>query len=191
MSLLSFTIAAGTWNSLRYDRGLDLKLTLDLLVEEFEEYHDAEDVTGALDATCDMAFICAGSLWKAGYPVCVESLNSLVLLAEAQLVETSFSELASGYLHTLTHLKGEFLTIAVVYPLLASCYVHACMLLNSKEAGEAALEAIVVSNNTKTAERIAAGSKYSPAGKGPNYVPPTETLTKLVNEARLHGRINY
>lgn len=186
MKLIDFCIAAAKWNELRYERNLDMSLTFSLLKEELNEYLEAEEAIDAIDAAIDIAFVAAGAIWKSGYKLCDQSLSSIVVFNEE--LHLAYHDSIIGSLNNCIKFPGSYLAIGNMYQIIGASYVHVCAILNSEALGQKAFEAIVTSNNTKTAKVIAIGEKYSSEGKGNSYIPPTEALKLIIAEAEANGQ---
>lgn len=191
MELIQFVTAAGEWNKLRYPQVFDLALTLTLLKEELNEYYAAEVAIEGIDAAIDLAFVAAGAIWKSGYPLCEESLKSIITFNEELHMQMAFHDSIEGSIRNMLVMRGSYIAVGNLYQIIGACYVHVCAILNSEALAKKAFEAIVVSNNTKTAQVIAIGEKYSSEGKGQSYVPPTETLKLIIAEAKQNGQKLY
>lgn len=185
---MQFLNAAAEWNKLRYPQVFDSTLTLALLQEELKEYCDAELAIDAIDAAIDIAFIAAGAIWKTNYPLCEESLKSIVKFNEELQMQLAFHTSIAGSIRNITIMPGTYIAVGNLYQIIGACYVHVCAILNSEALAKKAFEAIVVSNNTKTAQVIAINEKYSSEGKGQSYIPPTETLKLIIAEAEQNGQ---
>jgi len=188
MELIQFIAAAGEWNKLRYSQTFEPVLTLSLLQEELKEYYDAEVAIDAIDATVDLAFVAAGAIWKSSYPLCEESLKSIIKFNEELQMQMAFHESIAGNIRSMIMMPGTYIAVGNLYQIIGACYVHVCAILNSEALAKKAFEAIVVSNNTKTAKVIAISEKYSSEGKGQSYIPPTEALKLIIAEAELNGQ---
>ena len=186
MTLVEFCQAVAKWKEIRGEQVFDPAVSLALLTEELKEYLDADEALEAIDAAVDIAFVAAGAIWSSGYPLCETSLKSMKLFNEEMHIQFHLN--VAGAINNIIAFEGKYLFVGNCYQIIGACYVHVCSILNSEALAQQAFEAIVVSNNTKTAEIIPIGEKYSPAGKGLNYVPPTETLKLIIAEAEKNGQ---
>lgn len=188
MDLIQFCQAVAKWKELRGERVFDSAMSLSLLNEELNEYVNAEEAHEAIDAAVDIAFVAAGAIWSANYPLCEGSLKSMKLFNEDLASSLPFHMNIANALSNMVAFEGTHIFLGNCYQIIGACYVHVCQILNSEALGQQAFEAIVVSNNTKTAQIIPIGEKYSPEGKGAGFIPPTETLKLLVAEAEKNGQ---
>ena len=71
-----------TWNYVRRNRNFDKKLEYNMIVEEIQEFYEAETDVDMADALADIIFVAVGSLYKlTGDSFKAESIMAAVLKA--------------------------------------------------------------------------------------------------------------
>lgn len=160
------------WNAASYDRIFNVELSTALLKEEISELYAAKDLVGIADACGDILFVCCGILWKMGFEE--EQINNIMDNRVPFKDVCTLAEVKNPEQHTEEMLELIFMTIfstlaeVVRKNNLGPCMMDICA-------------AICKSNNTKSIEGKTDPSKKANVDKGPNYVPPTEDLIKILN----------
>ena len=171
------------WNFLRYKPIFSSKLTSELLHEEFKEWLEAEDDVAKLDALCDIVFISLGTMWKCQF--LLSDIEEAMHHADRVVLNmVNLNELNPAYL-IATHLavfdnERDYPVIMTLSMVISACLAQMLSMGLSNEQTIEALFAVCDSNDTKLVEKTVPNQKYGPGGKGADFVPPTEALTKII-----------
>lgn len=175
------------WNAARYDQQLDLALATTLLCEEYDEHFEKGALAvDKLDALGDISYVALGICWKADISeellvqklnywqdYLVDALNSMPGLAPIFLIPGFVSSFAYDM---------EFGVADSMAAILNLCYFQAAYSYKLTTSDWlATLEAICKSNDSKSVMKVAADVKANAGNKGPNYVPPTADLVRILN----------
>lgn len=167
------------WNAKRYEQEFNITLTTDLLVEELEEFLEAQEPVDELDALCDLTYLAMGGLWKLDKPldpeVAVSALKAVESLMNHRIV-----------LHPITLLAAVLTEIEVepemtMYKVIA---VSTLLMLHfgfDQEQCEAAMHIVCDSNDTKPAKKTASDVKAN-IDKGVYFTPPEPRLQELLDQ---------
>lgn len=183
-----FLVRVAEWNSKRYDQVYDRNLALALVKEELQEYYDATNDTDRLDALGDIAFVCAGVLWK--LQPFVGDYDTLFRTGW----ETTLDVLAVFPLRSIT-LVEAYVKHATLDNPEDAVMVYAGILVTAmfqlQELGltigqaERVVLAICDSNDTKSIPRkVVDPAIKANIDKGPYFVPPTVALDRILAEVR-------
>ena len=177
---------AARWNNARYPRAYNALLSYELIIEELQEFYEAQSFVDHIDACCDLVFVALGMTWK--LDLSEQEMNDSIagaLKLVAEFSQTNEAEPMVQLLNTMEKLHGPIedsllaLDIAQLVIVVSVQQMYS-MGFDHKEAYKA-LIAVCESNNTKAIVKIEPGAKYSPEGKGACYAPPTERLQKIID----------
>lgn len=168
------------WYSLRYERTYSKSLTISLLKEELEEFHESENLLGEVDALCDLMFVSIGALWRldiddklSSIEENINGLKTFLGMEPVFLVDACIRKLES-------YEKTEKLKIAeTLYAILGLCIDHFKQLGFDYEKIEKALYIVCDSNDSKEVVKTPKHVKAN-IDKGPNYVSPNKKLKELL-----------
>lgn len=178
------------WNSKRYDRAYNHKLTLSLLREEYHEWLQSKTDVDHLDALCDVIYVAFGALWKldinqetmdAAFENAFERTGMLLQIDEphpAYLIATILDVLK----YEDDYLIADGLAMIAV---LAQTEMYG-MGLTHEQCNQALL-IVCDSNDSKSIMKVAADIKANAGNKGPYFVPPEPRLEKLLAERKSNG----
>lgn len=177
---MSIQDRVSAWNAARYEQEYDKELALELLEEEYTEWLDSETEVEALDAICDVTYVACGVLWK------LEAEDDRKTCDLAWEYAMSFNKQEVLAPMTLCSVLLDLLECDLIEPVFAmfvfrSVCVNQMMYLGlSAEQCNEALLAVCDSNDTKPAKKTASNIKAN-VDKGAEFVPPTETLQKILD----------
>lgn len=183
------------WNSERYDRVFNNKLSLSLLNEEIGELFRADTEVEKLDAIGDIIFVALGVLWKAGVDMdlvktCLyaEEDNISIKNAEMNLSMYTCDLLESNIdIPNLTLEVGEqeeLYTIAYAVRAIFIIALSAARALGVQAYIIDIVDAICDSNATKEVKGKTDPAIKANIFKGQDFIPPTARLQAILTEAR-------
>ena len=153
------------WNELRYERVYDEELTTALLDEERAELDEATTLLEQADAYADIFYISIGAIWKRGSDP--HHIKTILCSYADQIKRYGMvRSLQSGYLSIVAMSALDRLTA----------------LTGDVNLALDIIEAVCISNNTKSTNKIISGAKYSHDGKGSRYVSPTKAILQILEK---------
>ena len=182
----------GKWNEKRYDRVYNHELSVALLEEELQEFHDAKTDVDRLDALCDIVYVAMGVIWK--NDVKGESLIYNSEEAHEQvlsLLDTNTMDpiyFASAILARFKH-NEEYPAILAMSILISICMTQMTAFgLSTLETLEA-LFVVCDSNDSKSIKKTAAHLKANGGDKGEFFITPEPRLADILSRAEIrnHG----
>jgi hypothetical protein len=178
---LVFTDRIIKWNAVRREPVFDLKLCMNMMLEEVEELIFADSPIEALDAVGDIVFVGVGELWKLGF-------TDIALSGIFYEDDIRGMTIADLYNHTtiikdysIYNIEGieednRFLGVDIVCNAVFMQAIPSLMSMGMQSAFYDIVHAICDSNDTKDIVRVGSAVKSS---KGPNFKPPTDKLIRL------------
>lgn len=173
------------WNSKRYDRVYDHNLTIQLLIEEYQEWLEAESKVDELDALCDIVYVAFGAIWKLD-----------ITDEEMQFGGETAYESCMGFMQTDTCWPGYMVRVYIdqlirdntITPAVALWHIVQFAMVQMTSLGLTmeeclkALDIVCDSNDSKTVEKTSPDVKAN-LDKGAFFVAPEPRLTKLLEQA--------
>lgn len=192
------------WNSLRYDRVWNKKLTLDLLLEELNEYMDEyekDPLVHRLDALLDVCYVALGAIWKLN--------KSEEAISDAFTAAFSFAEelpdygityygYAFGALQTLRAQPDVDAADDAAWNMLACLATIFVMsfcegLSEMRLTGEEfyfGLSIVCDSNDSKSVKKTDSDKKANDNDKGMLFIAPEPRLAQLLENRSLLRSVN-
>lgn len=173
------------WNSARYDQEYNKKLQLELLTEEAKETAVAlkeADMVEFVDGLCDVVFVALGGIWK----LC-EYLDARELSDTYQAVETD--DPLTVMQHRLAA-EADFIgsmQLQLNYDMIALAFMCGEKYHIPNSVLLEALFAVCDSNDTKAVKKTDSAVKAN-VDKGSTFVPPTATITAILQRYAASGR---
>lgn len=176
---------AAAWNQKRYEQEYNQALALQLLMEEFTEWADADNEVEQLDGLCDIAFVAAGVVWKAG--LSKETINSYMnsAIAHVELLSRFTSvpgQFILAELSDITNSSNKPLTESMTRIFMLCLTQGLAMGLTDQQFFDACA-VVCDSNDSKSIKKTAAHLKANNKDKGAYFVPPEPRLAAIL-EAR-------
>ena len=171
------------WNEARYEREYNAELACSLLNEELDEYNDATDMTGLLDALGDTIYVALGVIWKLN----VGAKEFKLALIEASEVVDHLGKIAivepiafaRAFVQTIASGKEEAVCChAIVY----SCLRQMISLGLTTEESVGVVRAICKSNDTKSVKKVSSDIKANCGDKGDMYISPKVAINLIVEK---------
>lgn len=169
------------WNAARYDQVPSPNLTVDLLNEELKEAMDAEhsnDLVEVCDGYGDVFYVAVGSMWKHGL-----EHDEIIALIDA-LEDLPLPPIQAGIVWYSIEQQPAVLGLIALRAL-----EQLGAGLGSADYALDIIRAICTSNDTKPAQRTDSNVKAN-LDKGAKYVPPTESIKKIIKQSIVTGGIN-
>ncbi len=180
-----------TWNSLRYAREYNHKLSVNLLREELQEYFDAGPDVDRLDALCDIVYVALGIIWKLDVPDEVLVVNEVKAHNAACGILDSTDEFgpiefAAALLSRFTTAPDTPSRINDIQMLITLCFAQAGYNGLSSDLFAEALLVVCDSNDSKSIKKTDSHVKANAGDKGAYFVPPEPRLQAIIDRA-YHG----
>ena len=173
------------WNSKRYERKYDHKLSVALLEEELQEYFDANTLVDQLDAMCDVVYVAMGILWK--IDVDNETLEYNAMESHRQMADmlktNTFEPVYFAYAVLQQYKYDNDYPVALA----AQMMITLCMTqmnamgLSTLDSMEALL-VVCDSNDSKSIKKTAAHLKANDGDKGVYFVAPEPRLKAILTK---------
>lgn len=171
------------WNSKRYDRKYDHKLSVALLEEELQEYFDANTLVDQLDAMCDVVYVAMGILWKIDVDNETLEYNAMESHSHmADLLKTNTFEPVYFAYAVLQQYKydNDYPVALAAQMMITLCMTQMnAMGLSTLDSLEALL-VVCDSNDSKSIKKTAAHLKANDGDKGVYFVPPEPRLKAIL-----------
>lgn len=168
------------WNAQRYERTYNNQLTFDLLLEEYEEWMEADRYVDRVDAICDMIYVAAGGLWKAG----ISSAEAAMRIKNSSEIIEGLDNLTDvvAILYRLKHNLNEGMQIHyLILVIVENLRQLHRMGFTARDMREALL-IVCDANDSKKVVKTSSDVKANAGDKGEGFQPPEERLLKLMEE---------
>lgn len=179
------------WNNARYPRVLDLKLTADLLREEYLEWRDAKTEVNQLDGLCDIIYVALGAIWKANvddgylYSSEIAAGNALQKYLHHEVIDPAYFIIS--HIDAIEYDMDTPLITSLQLIITAAITQMSGLGLNYSECLDA-LHIVCDSNASKSIKKTDPKVKANDGDKGPFFIPPEPKLSALLESA--HARAN-
>jgi hypothetical protein len=181
------------WNAARYEREYSHILAVKLLLEETNELFNARILSEQLDAIGDITFVAIGVMWKAGIPSEIITKMFYDFDLSKLTIEECYDlccSIHNTYINNTDPKADINDALQGVDFACSSTFITAIGTLRGLGMQNCFYEivhAICDSNDTKEIKGKVSANIKANINKGSNYIPPTETLNKIIT---VHYREN-